>query len=190
MKIDQEAALVVVDLQLDFCPGGALAVPHGDKVMVLLNRYIERFQAQGAGIYATRDWHPPNHISFIEQGGIWPSHCVQGTPGASFHLEVHLPTDVEVISKGTDPDREAYSGFQGTDLADRLRKRGVRRLYVGGLATDYCVRSTVLDAIKEGFETYFLEDASRGVDVNSGDVERAVAEMMDAGAKRIRIADL
>ncbi|RLI36059.1 nicotinamidase, partial [Candidatus Bathyarchaeota archaeon] len=141
-------------------------------------------------IYATRDWHPPNHKSFREYGGIWPAHCVQGSVGAEFHPDLELPEDVIVISKATDPDREAYSGFEGTNLLEDLRSRGVRRVFIGGLATDYCVKSTVLDALRYGFETYLLVDAIRGVDLKPGDSERAIREMVDGGAKEITLSDI
>ena len=190
MNIDTKTALILVDVQNDFCPGGALPVPEGDQVIPVLNRYIERFRSVGAPVFATRDWHPPGHVSFKERGGIWPAHCVQDTAGAAFHPGLELPKGAEGISKGTEPDKEAYSGFQGTDFADRLRKKGVSTIVVGGLATDYCVKSTVIDAEREGFAVYFLEDASRGVDVHPGDVERAVAEMKKAGAKAIRLEEI
>ncbi|MDC4206093.1 MAG: bifunctional nicotinamidase/pyrazinamidase [Candidatus Manganitrophus sp.] len=187
MKIAGKTALIVVDVQNDFCPGGALAVPAGDSVAPILNRYADLFSRSGAPIYATRDWHPENHLSFKARGGPWPPHCVQGTKGAEFHPRLSLPRNVTMILKGTDPDREAYSGFQGTDLAERLRRQQVERLFVGGLATDYCVKSTVLDALKAGFETVFLKDASRGVDVQPGDSEKAVEEMKKGGASVLTI---
>jgi nicotinamidase/pyrazinamidase len=190
MKPDRGCALIVVDVQNDFCPGGALPVPEGDRVVPILNQYIARFQSTGSPIFATRDWHPPDHISFKQRGGIWPPHCIQGTDGARFHPELRLPEKTQVISKGTHPTTEAYSGFQGTDFADRLRSSGVRRLFVGGLATDYCVKSTVLDGAREGFEVYFLEDASRGVEVNRGDTRRSIDEMKSAGARAIRLQEI
>lgn len=182
MKITDKTALIVVDVQNDFCPGGALPVPAGDSVAPILNRYADLFSRSGAPIYATRDWHPENHLSFKARGGPWPTHCVQGTKGAEFHPRLSLPKNVTMILKGTDPDKEAYSGFQGTDLAERLRRQQVERLFVGGLATDYCVKSTVLDALKAEFETVLLEDASRGVEVQPGDSEKAIEEMKKAGA--------
>ena len=188
--ITHNSALIVVDVQNDFCPGGALPVPEGDKVIPVLNRYIRKFIDAGLPVYLTRDWHPGAHLSFKSQGGIWPMHCVQETQGARFHSELSIPSVVVVISKGTDPAKEAYSGFQGTDLAHQLRQREVRRLFVGGLATDYCVKSTVLDAIKEGFEVVFLSDASMGVDVKPGDSERAIQEMLREGAIKITIEDI
>ena len=190
LRIGKGDALIIVDVQRDFCPGGGLPVPEGDRVVPVLNGYIRRFREAGAHIYATRDWHPPNHKSFREYGGIWPAHCVQGSVGAEFHPDLELPEDVIVISKATDPDREAYSGFEGTNLLEDLRSRGVRRVFIGGLATDYCVKSTVLDALRYGFETYLLVDAIRGVDLKPGDSERAIREMVDGGAKKITLSDI
>lgn len=182
IKIDPQTALVIVDVQNDFCPGGALAVPAGDEVVPILNEYIARFQQAGAPIVATRDWHPDNHTSFQPQGGIWPAHCVAGTEGAAFHADLALPAGATVVSKATTAAAEAYSGFGGTGLAEMLRERGVRRLLIGGLATDYCVKATVLDALAAGFESYYLQDAMRGVEVTPGDSARAEAEMRTAGA--------
>ncbi|MEK7280616.1 MAG: isochorismatase family protein, partial [Nitrospirota bacterium] len=142
-----DAALIIVDVQNDFCPGGALPVIDGDKVVPVLNGYIKRFREEGAPVIATRDWHPNNHNSFKESGGIWPPHCVQGTLGAQFHPGLDLSGDVRIISKGASPKDEAYSGFQGTYLATELKKKGIQTLYIGGLATDYCVKHTVLDAL-------------------------------------------
>lgn len=184
------AALVIVDVQNDFCPGGALSVTDGDKVVSVLNLYVKRFREEGAPIFATRDWHPKNHISFKENGGVWPPHCVQGTTGAQFHPGLDLSEDVKIISKGTSPQDEAYSGFQGTNLTAELKGKGTKILCIGGLATDYCVKHTVLDAIKEGFEVFFLEDGSKGVDVNIGDSKKAIDDMVSAGAKRIVFSNL
>lgn len=190
MKITDNTALIVVDVQNDFCPGGTLPVPAGESVVFTLNRYIDFFSRSGAPIYATRDWHPEGHLSFKERGGPWPPHCLQGSKGADFHPRLVLPKSVTIISKGADPDREAYSGFQGTDLADRLRREKVARLFVGGLATDYCVKNTVLDALKEGFETVLLEDASRGVNVHPEDSMKAVEEMKKSGASVATIKEI
>ncbi|MGH2542492.1 MAG: bifunctional nicotinamidase/pyrazinamidase [Ardenticatenaceae bacterium] len=189
MTIDDKSALIIVDVQNDFCPGGALPVALGDEVVPVLNRYAERFAGAGAPVFATRDWHPANHVSFTGQGGIWPAHCVQESEGAAFHPDLELPPATTVVSKAQAPQEEAYSGFMGTDLAQRLRAQGVERVFVGGLATDYCVKSTVLDALAEGFDTYFLADAARGVEVNQGDVAAAEAEMAEAGAKTVTLDD-
>ncbi|MFB0569098.1 MAG: bifunctional nicotinamidase/pyrazinamidase [Nitrososphaeria archaeon] len=188
-KIDKRSALIVVDVLKDFCSGGALAVPDGDKVVPVLNKYIELFSQAGAAIYATRDWHPSNHISFRLRGGIWPPHCVQGTDGAEFHPDLKLPKGTMVMSKGANPDSEAYSGFEGTDLETLLKERGVNRVFVGGLATDYCVKNTVLDALKAGFEVVLLEDASRGVNLKPRDSEEAIEQMTKKGARRAGISD-
>jgi len=175
-------ALIVVDVQKDFLPGGALAVPRGDAVVPELKAWAGRFAAGNLPVIATRDWHPPNHCSFAPQGGPWPPHCVAGSDGARFAPGLDLPAAAVVISKATRPDEEAYSGFQGTDLAGRLAELGVKRVFVGGLATDYCVLATVQDALALGFEVCLLEQAVRAVDVTPGDGERAVEEMRTLGA--------
>jgi nicotinamidase/pyrazinamidase len=182
IKLREKDALIIVDLQNDFCPGGALAVPEGDKIVPVLNAYIERFSNSKSLIVATRDWHPENHISFVEQGGIWPKHCVQNTKGAEFHPDLKLPSDSVIVSKATEPDKEAYSGFDGTNLEKLLKGKGVTRLFVGGLATDYCVRATVLDALRLGFCVFLLLDAIKGVNVQPEDSERAIVEMLEKGA--------
>ena len=189
VEIDKHTALVVVDVQKDFCPGGALAVREGDKVVPVLNKYIEKFRKAGAPIIFTRDWHPSSHSSFRDQGGPWPQHCIRNTQGAKFHPDLAKPRPEEIVSKADKKD-EAYSSFQGTELAGKLRQRGIRRLLVGGLATDYCVKETVLDGLKYGFEVYHLDDASRGVNVKPDDSERALQEMTAKGAKRITLQDL
>lgn len=181
-----KAALVIVDVQNDFCPGGALAVAGGDQVVPLLNAYAERFVAKGLPVFASRDWHPAKTRHFAAYGGVWPPHCIQGTPGAEFHPQLQLPPGTVVLTKGDDPDEDAYSAFQargpeGRPLPQLLRDAGVEHLYVGGLATDYCVRATALDAVRAGLGCTLLVDAARGVDVQPGDTERAIAEMIDAG---------
>jgi len=180
--IEPGDALLIVDVQIDFLPGGALGVPDGDAVIPVLNRYIDLFTAAGLPIYATRDWHPDGHCSFGPQGGPWPPHCVQGTEGAAIAGGLHLPKDAPVISKADTVEKDAYSGFQGTDLAHRLRGAGIRRLFIGGLATDYCVLNTVQDALGEGFGVCLLTDAIRAVDAHSGDGQRAERAMTGAGA--------
>ncbi|RKY58873.1 MAG: nicotinamidase [Candidatus Latescibacterota bacterium] len=190
VKLRRGDVLVVVDVQKDFLPGGSLAVPHGDEVVPVLARYIKLFKDKGLPIFATRDWHPPDHSSFEAQGGPWPPHCVQGSEGAEFAPGLGLPEDAVIISKATDPGKEAYSGFQGTDLDERLRKVGARRLFVGGLATDYCVLSTVRDALSLGYEVYLLEDGVRAVDLNPGDGEKAIDEMVRLGAKTVSFEEI
>ncbi len=191
LKITERDALVVVDVQRDFMPGGALPVPRGDEVVPVLNEYIALFEKRGLPVFLTRDWHPEDHISFQGYGGIWPPHCVQGTEGAEFHPDLRIPSDNKfVISKGTSRDFDAYSGFQGTVLESLLRERGVRRVYVGGVATDYCVKNTVLGALNLGFQAVLLLDAVRGVDLNPGDVERAVEHMLSEGAVAVELGDL
>jgi len=180
-------ALVIVDVQNDFCPGGSLAVPEGDQVIPALNQYARRFQEAGAPIFASRDWHPERTKHFQSGGGAWPPHCVQGTRGAEFPKDLALPKETVIISKGMNPGEDAYSCFQaqdpsGMDFAVVLGERGAQRLFVGGLATDYCVKATVLDALGAGFQVVVLEDAIRAVNVNPGDGENAIAEMKAAGA--------
>ena len=175
-------ALIVVDVQNDFLPGGALAVPQRDEVIPVLNRYLAQFESEGLPVFATRDWHPSNHCSFNTQGGPWPVHCVKDTPGAAFPAALKLPASAHVISKGTTPEPEAYSGFEGTDLRERLRSSGVEHLFIGGLATDYCVLNTVRDAVRLGFQVSLLEEAIRAVNVKPQDGLKAVAEMHRLGA--------
>ncbi len=175
-------ALLIVDPQIDFCPGGALGVPGGDGIFPAVNRAAGKAPL----VVASRDWHPADHISFRARGGPWPVHCQAGTRGAEFYPTLDESRIQNVVSKGTDRDREAYSAFDGTDLAGWLREQHVQRLLVGGLATDYCVRASVLDARREGFEVMVLEDGIGAVDVKPGDGERALAEMRQAGATTIR----
>ncbi|MHC4218396.1 MAG: nicotinamidase [Planctomycetota bacterium] len=182
-RLDHSDALVIVDVQNDFCPGGALAVPDGDRVVPVLNAWIQKARGAGAMIVVSRDWHPPDHMSFAAQGGPWPVHCVRDTPGAAFHPGLDLPDDALVISKGSDPEREAYSAFQGTDLAQRLDAAGVRRLWVGGLALDYCVRTTVLDGLEARFDVHLIGDAVRAVNIDSRDGPKALKRMKSAGAR-------
>jgi nicotinamidase/pyrazinamidase len=175
-------ALLVVDVQNDFCPGGSLAVNQGHEVVPVLNRWIAKAVGAGIPVFATRDWHPADHVSFSHRGGPWPPHCVQNTPGAEFHPELIFPEDVRIINKADDPEVDAYSGFGGTDLAERLRKAGVRRVWIGGLTQDYCVRETALDAIREGFEVHVIVSATRAVNVRPEDGEQAIEEVRRAGA--------
>ena len=182
-KLTKDDALLVVDVQNDFCPGGALAVDGGDAVVPVLNDWIRHAQEVGAPVIASRDWHPADHCSFEAQGGPWPEHCVQDTEGAAFHPDLRLPDDAEIVSKGKAQDRDNYSAFDDTGLAEELHRRGIQRVWVGGLAQDVCVRATVLDACEAGFETHLIADATRPVDVNPGDGERAIEAMRAAGAQ-------
>jgi nicotinamidase/pyrazinamidase len=183
-------ALLVVDVQADFLAGGSLAVFRGDEVVPVLNDYLALFRLAGLPVLATRDWHPGKHLSFQAQGGPWPPHCVAGTSGARFAPGLKLPADAVVISKATEPQREAYSGFEGTELDRVLRQAGVGRLFIGGLATDYCVLNTVLDALALGYQTLLLQDAIRAVEVQSGDGQRALAQMLQQGAQAVTLQQI
>jgi len=182
-RIQQGDALILVDLQNDFLPGGPLAVPAGDAVITPLNRCIARFQRQGLPIFATRDWHPHEHCSFRSQGGPWPQHCVAGTPGAKFAAQLSVPAGARIISKATGAQTEAYSAFRGTDLAAQLKDLGCTRVLLGGLATDYCVKATALDARGAGLDVVVFEDAVRAVNLKPGDGQRALKEMTDGGVQ-------
>jgi nicotinamidase/pyrazinamidase len=181
----KRAALLIVDVQNDFCPGGALPVPSGDRVVPALNEYVDLARARGATVYASRDWHPAITAHFTSHGGPWPPHCVQGTDGARFHPSLRLPATTIVVNKGMDPNAHGYSAFDGRTadgrpfLAD-LRARGIDHLYVGGLATDYCVRRSVLDALSAGLAVTVLEDGVAGL--NPADSAEAIAEMRARGA--------
>ena len=175
-------ALLLVDMQNDFLPGGALAVASGDQVIAVLNVWLARFAAAGLPVFATRDWHPAQHCSFQTHGGPWPPHCVAGTHGAGLTGALHWPSGTQIISKATTPDAEAYSGFCHTDLHERLQTAKVTRLFVGGLATDYCVLETVLAALQHGYRVVLLQDGIRAVEAQAGDGKRAIAQMMTAGA--------
>jgi nicotinamidase/pyrazinamidase len=173
-------ALLIVDVQRDFCPGGALAVPEGDRVVPVLNRWIDVARRAGVPIYASRDWHPSDHCSFEPQGGPWPPHCIHDSDGARFHPNLALPAETVVINKGTERDRDALSAFSGTGLKGRLRDARVRRVFIGGLALDACVHATVLDALEEGFEVCLLLDATRALEPRRG--RRRLEEMQQLGA--------
>jgi nicotinamidase/pyrazinamidase len=181
MYLQPGDALLIVDVQNDFCPGGALPVPEGDAVVPVLNEWIAEAEARGVPVFASRDWHPENHISFNERGGPWPPHCIQGTRGAAFRPDLRLPKNVQIVSKGEDPDKDSYSAFGGTDLAERLRRAGVKNVWIGGLAQDYCVRATALDAINEGFKVHLIADATRAVNVHRHDGQHALEDIQQAG---------
>jgi nicotinamidase/pyrazinamidase len=174
-------ALLIIDFQNDFCPGGALAVEGGDEIAKPIRRLVE--SGAFGTVVATRDWHPADHSSFDREGGPWPVHCVQGTPGAELHESLGDVRLEAVVDVGRERDDQGYSGFEKSDLAQILRRQGVERVFVCGLATDYCVRASTIDACEEGFETTLVEDAVRAVDVEPGDGERAIAEMREAGAR-------
>ncbi len=188
-NINRHDALLITDIQVDFLPGGALPVTEGDKIVSVINQYVSKFKAADAHIIASRDWHPPNHISFKDKGGPWPPHCIRDTHGAEFSSSLKLPNPTLIISKATDKNREAYSAFDGTNLANELNKLDIKRLFVSGLATDYCVVNTALDALKLGFKVVILMDATLGIDVQQGDVDRAVKTMLNHGALTAKMKD-
>jgi nicotinamidase/pyrazinamidase len=182
-------ALLITDIQKDFLPGGALPIDGGDEIIPVLNNYIKRFVDVKSHILASRDWHPPNHISFKAQGGPWPPHCIQETNGAKFSPDLKLPTHTIIISKATNPEKEAYSAFDGTSLAHELNTLDVKRLFVCGLATDYCVVNTVVDARNLGFETVVLLDGTLGINVEPDDVDKAIKTMLENGAQQATADD-
>ncbi len=193
MKIKK--ALLIVDMQNDFCPNGALAVPEGDKIVPVINRYIKIFQKKKMPVFATRDWHPPRTKHFKDFGGIWPVHCIQNTPGAAFHQKLKLPKDAILLYKGMDPQEDAYSAFQaedasGTTLPKLLKLYGLQELYIAGLATDYCVRFSARDALSEGFKVKILIDAIKGVNLQPKDSENAIKEIVKLGAKKITLKNM
>jgi nicotinamidase/pyrazinamidase len=180
--MNKKRALIIVDVQNDFCPGGALGVDGGDEVIEPLNRLAREFLSRGDVVVKSRDWHQPTTKHFADYGGTWPVHCVQETRGAEFHQDLLDDPRVVVISKGMN-DEDSYSAFDGTDLSERLRTEGVEEVWVGGLATDYCVKNTVLDALREGFEVKAVADAMRAVNLKPGDEMRAIEEMRSRGAE-------
>lgn len=188
ITLNEHDALILVDVQNDFLPGGALAVARGDEVIPVLNRYGALFRHSRLPVYASRDWHPANHCSFTSQGGPWPVHCVAGTVGAGFSAALDLDESTVILSKAENACKDAYSAFQGTGLAQALRERGVARVFIGGLATDYCVLNTVQDALKENFNVMLLTDAVRAVDLEPGDGKAAMQTMLALGAVPVTLA--
>jgi nicotinamidase/pyrazinamidase len=183
LHLTEKDALLVVDVQVDFLPGGSLPVANGESILQPLNRYIQMFSLRGLPIIFIRDWHCHNHCSFRKNGGLWPPHCVADTPGALFHPQMLMPSgNRHIVSKGQQANKDAYSGFQDTDLLKLLQKLEIRRVFVCGVATEYCVRATVIDALEAGFTTVLLKDAIQGIKIKSGDADKAVEEMMDGGA--------
>lgn len=173
-------ALLVIDVQNDFCPGGALAIEHGDEVVPVLNRWIDKAVSANVPVFASRDWHPAGHVSFSEAGGDWPPHCVQDTEGAAFHPDLTLPEAVVKVTKGVRFDHDQNSAFDETGLAAELKRQKIETIYVGGLAQDVCVLATVLDGRKEGFEVVLIENATRPVTPDGG--EKALEDMRASGA--------
>jgi len=183
MPGEKKKALIVVDVQNDFCPGGSLAVAHGDEVIAPVNQLIKEFLDRGEPVYKTRDWHPPQTNHFAAYGGVWPFHCVQNTEGAEFHPDLLDDPRITIISKGIDDTADGYSGFDGTNLAELLHEQGVQEIWVGGLATDYCVKETVIDGARKGFKVKALADTMRAVNVNPDDGAEAIEQMKSVGAE-------
>lgn len=193
--MNKKSALVIVDLQNDFCPGGTLGVAGGDEIIPAINQAIDHFASRGMPVIASRDWHPEKTSHFVNFGGLWPPHCIQGSTGASFHPMLRLPPEAIIISKGTDPAHDDYSAFhakdrEGRTLADILSLHGIANIHVCGLATDYCVKETVLEGKRRGFDITVFADAIKGVDLSSGASEKAIHEMIQAGAAFVAVADL
>lgn len=188
-------ALLIVDVQNDFCPGGALGIKDGDKIISLINKYIKIFASKKLPIFASRDWHPKKTAHFKKFGGVWPQHCIQNTKGAAFHPKLKLPKEAILLYKGMDPEKDSYSAFQAQDqngmsLANLLKILGIKELYIAGLATDYCVKFTAHDAIREGYKVKILLDAIKGVNLKPDDSEIAIREMVKIGAKKITLKDV
>ncbi len=184
MAIPMEAlragdALLVVDVQNDFCPGGALPIEDGDAVVPILNQWMQAAREKGVPIYASRDWHPKGHISFADKGGPWPPHCIQDTHGAAFHPELRLPDEAVKVTKGTRFDQDQYSAFDQTGLAREMKRAGLERVWIGGLAQDVCVLASALDAAKAGFEVHLIRDATRPVSPEGG--HDAIRQMRETG---------
>ncbi|WP_052494180.1 isochorismatase family protein [Nitrosospira sp. NpAV] len=188
-KLAAGDALILVDVQNDFLPGGSLPVPDGNEIIPVLNRYVALFHAHGLPIFATRDWHPSDHCSFLQQGGPWPPHCVAATPGAAFPASLELPSDIHIVSKASTPEKDAYSGFTDTELDALLRSCGAHRVFIGGISAEYCVLNTVKDALRYHYAVYVLKDAIRAmhVSLNHG---RTLEEMRRLGATPIRFEAL
>jgi nicotinamidase/pyrazinamidase len=181
-------ALLIIDIQNDFLPGGRLAVPEGEQVIPVMNNYIDQFVQRQLPVFATRDGHPKDHHSFIQQGGSWTEHCIAGSTGAEFARGLHLPATVYIISKGTEVESEGYSGFENPEMKQQLEQLRVSRLFIGGLATDYCVLHTVCDALHLNYQVLLLTDAVRAVNVYRHDGEQAINQMILKGAIPITLA--
>ncbi|MDV6344621.1 isochorismatase family protein [Nitrosomonas sp. Is37] len=186
VRLGSGDALVIIDMQNDFLPGGSLAVPMADTIVPVINRYLKLFHEYGLPVFATRDWHPPDHCSFQQQGGPWPPHCIATTTGAAFHPEIEFPINTQVISKATTAEKDAYSGFTDTQLHTLLQELGIRRLFVGGVATEYCVLNTVKDALQYHYTTFVLKDAICAINLKPEDGLHAQEEMERLGAALIQ----
>lgn len=185
LTLEAHDVLLVVDMQNDFLQGGNLAVPGANAIIPIINRYISRFSKAGLAVIASRDWHPINHISFIDNQGPWPRHCIAGTYGAEFHPALQLPQGTEIISKATLPDKEAYSAVEDTPLLQKLRERDLQRIFICGVAMDYCVLATTKDLLLHGYTVIVLRDAVKAVDVQPGDGDRAREQLLSLGALEI-----
>ena len=188
-------ALLIVDVQNDFCPGGALGVPEGDKVVPVINKYLKIFSKKKLPIFATRDWHPVRTKHFKDFGGIWPVHCIENTKGALFHSKLRLPKETILLYKGIYPQKNGYSAFEaederGLNFLNLLKIFGVKEIFVSGLATDYCVKFSTRDAVKQGFKVKILMDAIKGVNLKPSDSGNAIKEMVRLGAKKITLKDM
>ena len=184
-----KTVLVVIDIQNDFCPGGALAVAEGDLVVEPTNRLIGHFRRRGSPVIYTRDWHPHDHCSFKPFGGPWPVHCIQNSPGAQFHRDLDVPDDAVIMNKAWSPDSEDFSGKRSSELFPRLMLMGAQRVVLAGLATEYCIKATAHDARAEGFEVIVITDAIRAVNVRPGDGQRALDDMRARGAALLTSAE-
>jgi nicotinamidase/pyrazinamidase len=194
MDMRTKRALLIVDVQNDFCPGGSLGVPEGDKIVPGLNKYIKNFSKKKLPVFASRDWHPIKTKHFKDFGGLWPAHCIYNSKGAQFHPKLKLSKEAILLYKGMDPEKDSYSVFQAEDASgmsfpNLLKVLGVKEIYIGGLATDYCVKSSVIDALKNGFKVKLLMDAIKGVNLKPQDSECAIKEMVKKGAKKITLKD-
>lgn len=186
VKLGSGDALVIVDMQNDFLPGGSLAVPKGDAIIPVINRYLLLFHDHGRPIFATRDWHPPDHCSFRPQGGPWPPHCIATTSGAAFHADINFPINTQIISKAASREQDAYSAFTDTQMHELLQQASIRRLFVAGVATEYCVLNTVIDALQHHYTTFVLEDAISAINLKPDDGVNALQAMTRLGATSIR----
>ncbi len=190
IRTDRRDALLVVDMQNDFLPGGSLGIPGSDAILPVVNSYISRFSGSGLPVFASRDYHPADHISFVDRGGLWPPHCVVGTKGVEFHPDLQLPAEVLIVSKATSEDKDAYSALEETSFLDQLRELKIRRVFVCGLAMDYCVFHSGYDLLKAEFAVVLLVDAVKAVDIKPGDGDRAREELRRLGAIEITRDDL